>query len=57
MKKIVTESNRPSSENCSARSRKAMSVHTESLCAFSRRRHVYAAEMAAYQALSADDFR
>ena len=28
---IVTESNRPSSENCSARSREAVSVHTESL--------------------------
>src|SRR6516162_7957569 len=28
---IVTESNRPSSENCGARSREAVSVHTESL--------------------------
>jgi hypothetical protein len=29
----------------------------EVLCALSRRRHVYAAEMCAYQALPADDFR
>ena len=54
---IVTESNRPSGETCSARSRQALSVHTEALCALSRRRHVYAAETPIYQALSADDFR
>jgi len=56
-KEIVTESNRPSWETCSARSREAVSVHTESLVCVVARRHVYAAETPTYRALSADDFR
>ena len=55
---IVTESNWPPSGNCTDRQPgKPCPCTWNFLCALSRRRHVSAAEIPAYQALSTDDFR